>query len=1400
MKKFLSDVLVDCNLTVSGTSTLGAATGVTVSAGDNSRALATTEWVTTHVSTNSIYSLRVPVGTTTIRLASGSATEDVAISATGSVAVSRVSDSEIRLTGTNNYLNSASFSTSTGVLTLGREGLSNITVDLDNRYLTSESDTLDTVTSRDGVTTNTIGVGTVNVIGTTAGQELLTVDGTNGRLFTVTDDLSDSLFSVNTIAGLPVIEVFADNTIKLGNFANPIEIDSSSNIVIPGTITASGYNDSNWNTAFNDRITAASVSGTSTKTLTLTQGDGSTITASWTDINTDTDGYVSNVELNGNSLDFTGTGSGFAGSIDLSGITTDLTGYATEQYVLDNSDDYGSWNLKTNNVQRTTVQSGGTLDIVAGSNVSVAYSAGGVVTISSTDTNTDTNNYVTGLAFNTGNGVLTATREGLGDLTVDLDGRYASSGHNHDTRYIRKDVVDSFTGLTNDAYDDTPGFLKGVISLRPGSEGGNTGIGFSTTVNVNTENGQDYGYLWWYDDNNNYAFGDGSGENAALILGIQNDSSTTDFGGTQDAIAIESSANIFLNPGLAGIGTGGVGGPDFTKGKVYIGRADEAFEVYHQGNLVNVSQLNNDAGYITGFTETVTSLTLSGNVLRYTDESGSNTDLDLSLYLDDTNLARLTSGTLDSDTGIATFTRDDDSTFTVDFSALFDDVDNYVDSVAFSTTNGVLTIGRTGSLADLTVDLDGRYDLAGTAVTQAGIVNTRIDEEILPAIDGKADSDHVHDYLPLAGGTLSGDLQVLLNDHSTGPGWDTQLYIGKSDTLGLEGAFPTYVPAGSYGFFSHASSDGVFIGSVPVSAGATNYYATIAWGDDATEYLQFLYKGSKKAHLTTEGHFYINGDLYANGGNSTEWNTAFGWGDHDGLYASTSHTHSAADITSGTLDGARLSGTYTINVSGTSTYANNLYRDDNRTIAPSEDTNGTLSFGFTSFQNDNSGPWADYLHLRSYTDSSGGRDNLLMFSKSDMEIRLWQQDFNSAENYAEFRDVAFKDELQVPAIKSNGTTPSLNSGISAAEVRTLIGAGTSSTDTNFYLSGATFNTGNGVLALTVSGATNQSVDLDGRYKVFSEELLPARPEQIAPPDSYPLGLYVTDSESSAPYSWAFDAGIVWGIHPANANNRHLQFISNYDGSELMMRMKNGTADEWRGWNHIATRNWVASQNYLTSIPSEYLTQTEGDARYLQSVPAEYVTATEITNYSISPRFGSTIGMGNDSAIIEFQDGNTYTKTGYWSTLDALLINGDSNSNNNIILRTGNILVNQNQFISGKLGVQGVIELGDNAATTIYMGTGDGDPTPVVIETFSADENIGAFLDFTIYDDDKGNMRAGTLQVVFNGDQVMFNEVNTMDIGDTTPCTLDAVNNAGTIDVRFTTPDPTFHIKYHVRTL
>ena len=64
---------------------------------------------------------------------------------------------------------------------------------------------------------------------------------------------------------------------------------SGTGIVISnsGVISYITDNSTNWNTAYNNMIVSAAVTGLSTKTLTLTQQDGGTITASWTDDNTD---------------------------------------------------------------------------------------------------------------------------------------------------------------------------------------------------------------------------------------------------------------------------------------------------------------------------------------------------------------------------------------------------------------------------------------------------------------------------------------------------------------------------------------------------------------------------------------------------------------------------------------------------------------------------------------------------------------------------------------------------------------------------------------------------------------------------------------------------------------------------------------------------------------------------------------------------------------------------------------------------------------------------------------------------------------------------------------------------------------------------------------------------------
>ena len=71
-----------------------------------------------------------------------------------------------------------------------------------------------------------VGIGTttpsgkLHIVSTIAGETVLRADGTNGTLFSVVDDLSDSLMSVNNSAGLPVLEVFADDRIVAGQYGS----------------------------------------------------------------------------------------------------------------------------------------------------------------------------------------------------------------------------------------------------------------------------------------------------------------------------------------------------------------------------------------------------------------------------------------------------------------------------------------------------------------------------------------------------------------------------------------------------------------------------------------------------------------------------------------------------------------------------------------------------------------------------------------------------------------------------------------------------------------------------------------------------------------------------------------------------------------------------------------------------------------------------------------------------------------------------------------------------------------------------------------------------------------------------------------------------------------------------
>lgn len=77
---------------------------------------------------------------------------------------------------------------------------------------------------------------------------------------------------------------------------------------------------------------------------------------------------------------------------------------------------------------------------------------------------------------------------------------------------------------------------------------------------------------------------------------------------------------------------------------------------------------------------------------------------------------------------------------------------------------------------------------------------------------------------------------------------------------------------------------------------------------------------------------------------------------------------------------------------------------DNRQISPSSTSPHNLQFGFASYFNNNTAPYADYLHFGGYSDSSGGNQNLIMFHKNGFGIRQYQGSSQSVSPYSQYVD------------------------------------------------------------------------------------------------------------------------------------------------------------------------------------------------------------------------------------------------------------------------------------------------------------------------------------------------------------------------------------------------------------
>ena len=206
------------------------------------------------------------------------------------------------------------------------------------------------------------------------------------------DTLAATPFSIsNTGASTFTSSVTATSFIKSGG-------TSSEFLLADGSVTT--LPTANWNTAYDNSIISAAVTGTTTKTLTLNQQDGGTITASWTDINTDavtsvfgrtgavvaTAGdYSTTLVTEGTNLYFTDTRARAAISVTATGLTYSGGVISlTAGYSIPTTASQTTWNTAYNDSIVSAAVTGTTTKTLT-----LNQQDGGTITASWTDINTD---------------------------------------------------------------------------------------------------------------------------------------------------------------------------------------------------------------------------------------------------------------------------------------------------------------------------------------------------------------------------------------------------------------------------------------------------------------------------------------------------------------------------------------------------------------------------------------------------------------------------------------------------------------------------------------------------------------------------------------------------------------------------------------------------------------------------------------------------------------------------------------------------------------------------------------------------------------------------------------------------------------------------------------------------
>ena len=366
---------------------------------------------------------------------------------------------------------------------------------------------------------------------------------------------------------------------------------------------------------------------------------------------------------------------------------------------------------------------------------------------------------------------------------------------------------------------------------------------------------------------------------------------------------------------------------------------------------------------------------------------------------------------------------------------------NYVSGISFNTTNGVLTLTRSG-LADLTVDLDGRYLTSASNFYLDGI--TKSGNTLTFSVSGTTNQTYTYGSNAFNSSTIYAEPGIF-----SGGGTPTL----ASGVTGAEVRSLIGAGTGSGSMSSWTIKEGNGTESTAVTNGET---FTIAQGTGITSEMTSTSSGGTITITNTlpdTGRPAILSDgaspTLNTGISASEVRTLIGAGTGSGT----------SNLVIGTTATTAMAGNTTTITSTQATAIVNNSKKVSDTGVPAVLSNGTTP-------SLNSGISAAEMRSLIGAGTGNGSSNLVIGTTSTTAKAGNITTITTAQANAITANTAKKTDTGTPAILSNGSTPTLNSGISAAEVRTLIGAGTSSS------SGVTSVASGNTNTLTKTGTTS----------------------------------------------------------------------------------------------------------------------------------------------------------------------------------------------------------------------------------------------------------------------------------------------------------------------------------------